>query len=70
MRIKAVIVDDEYLARQRIIKLLEEHDHVDIVGEAKNVGAAVEIINQKAPDLVFLDIQMPGDDGFFCAQRN
>ena len=64
MRIKTVIVDDEYLARQRIIKLLEEHDDVDIVGEAKNADDAVTLINDRNPDLVFLDIQMPGNNGF------
>lgn len=69
MNIKAVIVDDEYLARQRILKLLESHDHVDVVGEAKNADQALEVIQERAPDLVFLDVQMPGADGFSVLRR-
>ncbi len=69
MNIKAVIVDDEFLARQRIIKLLEEHDNVSVVGEAKNADQAVEVIKERAPDLVFLDVQMPGANGFSVLER-
>ncbi|MCE7992074.1 MAG: response regulator transcription factor [Roseivirga sp.] len=69
MNIKAVIVDDEFLARQRIIKLLEEHDEVSLVGEAKNADQAVEVIKERAPDLVFLDVQMPGANGFSVLER-
>lgn len=69
MKVKAVIVDDEFLARQRIIKLLEEHDNVSVVGEAKNADQAVEVIKERAPDLVFLDVQMPGANGFSVLER-
>lgn len=69
MEVKAVIVDDEYLARQRIIKLLEVHDEVSIVGEAKNADQAVEVIAERSPDIVFLDVQMPGEDGFSVIKR-
>lgn len=69
MKVKAVIVDDEFLARQRIIKLLEEHDTVTVVGEAKNADQAVEVIKERAPDLVFLDVQMPGANGFSVLER-
>ena len=62
--IKAVIVDDEFLARQRVLKLLEEYDQIKVIGEAKNGTQAVEIIDLKVPDLVFLDVQMPDFDGF------
>lgn len=64
MSIRTVIVDDERLARLRIIKLLEPHGEVQIVGEAKNGKEAVEEINGKKPDLIFLDIQMPDLNGF------
>ena len=64
MNIKAVIVDDEFLARQRILKLLEDDNEVEIIAECKNGEEAVETINSKEPDLVFLDIQMPDLDGF------
>jgi len=69
MDIKAVIVDDEFLARQRIIKLLETHDEVSVVGEARNADQAVAVIEERAPDLVFLDVQMPGADGFSVISR-
>lgn len=69
MNIKAVIVDDEFLARQRIIKLLEEHETVTVVGEAKNADQAIEVIQERAPDLVFLDVQMPGANGFSVLER-
>lgn len=69
MNIKAVIVDDEFLARQRIIKLLEEHENVSVVGEAKNADQAIEVIRERAPDLLFLDVQMPGANGFSVLER-
>jgi two-component system LytT family response regulator/two-component system response regulator LytT len=59
-----VVVDDEALARARIRKLLEAFDDLECVGEAKNGLEAVERIRELKPDLVFLDIQMPGMDGF------
>ncbi len=62
--IRAIIVDDEYLARQRVLKLLESHDEIKVTAEAKNGSEAVELINLKEPDLVFLDVQMPDFDGF------
>ncbi|MEO1050405.1 MAG: LytTR family DNA-binding domain-containing protein [Bacteroidota bacterium] len=64
MIIKAVVVDDEILARKRIMTLLENHDDVKVIGQCRNGTEAVETIRQKEPDLVFLDIQMPDIDGF------
>lgn len=63
-RIRAVIVDDEELGRERIQALLEEHPDVDIVGVCADGRSAVEKIEDTRPDLVFLDVQMPGMDGF------
>lgn len=62
--IRAVIIDDEFLARQRLLKLLEEHDNVQVVGEARNGKLGVELIQTKEPELIFLDIQMPDLNGF------
>ena len=62
--ITAVIVDDEPLARERVRELLETEDDVDVVGEASNGAEALTMIASEEPDLVFLDIQMPGLDGF------
>jgi two-component system LytT family response regulator len=62
--IKAIIVDDERLARNELKKLLEQHPEIQIVEEASNVDEAVEKIDLLRPELIFLDIQMPGKTGF------
>jgi DNA-binding LytR/AlgR family response regulator len=62
--IRVMIVDDEELARARIRGLLDAFDGLECVGEAENGPQAVERIRELKPDLVFLDIQMPGMDGF------
>lgn len=61
---KALIIDDERLARKELAKLLEEHPSIEIVGEAVNADEAEQMINDLNPDLLFLDIQMPGRTGF------
>ena len=61
---KALIVDDERLARNELRRLLAAHPQIEIVGEAADADAARERIAQLAPDLLFLDVQMPGEDGF------
>jgi len=61
---KALIVDDERLARKELMKLLEEHPSIEIVGEAMNADEAEKLIEELNPDLLFLDIQMPGRTGF------
>jgi two-component system, LytTR family, response regulator LytT len=63
MSISAVIVDDEQLAREELAYLLKEAD-VDVVAQGKNGVEAVNLIKDLSPDLVFLDVQMPGLDGF------
>ena len=62
--IKAIIVDDERLARNELKKLLEQYPEIQIVDEASNVDEGVEKIDITRPDLIFLDIQMPGKTGF------
>lgn len=64
MPIRVLIIDDESLARDTIRLLLEDHAEFDIVGECKDGVEAVEAIRANKPDLVFLDIQMPGKNGF------
>lgn len=61
---KAVIIDDERLARNELKKLLLEFPDVEVVGEAANATEGLEKIESLSPDLVFLDIQMPGKTGF------
>lgn len=61
---KALIIDDERLARTELRRLLEPFKEIQIVGEAVNVDDAIEKISQLNPELLFLDIQMPGKSGF------
>jgi two-component system LytT family response regulator len=63
-KIRAVVVDDEELGRDRIQTLLGEQSDVDIVGVCADGPSAVETIEREQPDLVFLDVQMPGMNGF------
>ena len=61
---KALIIDDERLARKELAKLLDEYKEIDIVGEAVNADDAKEKIAALQPELLFLDVQMPGKTGF------
>jgi len=63
-RLRALIVDDEPLARKRIRALLDGEPEVEVAGEAGSGSEAVARIREIRPDLVFLDVQMPGMDGF------
>jgi two-component system LytT family response regulator len=63
MAIRALIVDDEFLARQRIEDLLRKENDIEVVGMATTGTEAVEKIRELHPDLVFLDVQMPGMSG-------
>ena len=60
----ALIVDDERLARKDLISLLEEHPQIKVVAEADLVSTAIAAIKKYHPDVIFLDIQMPGKSGF------
>ena len=61
--IKAIVIDDERLARAELRRLLSPHADIDIVGEAANAKQARELIATTRPDVVFLDVQMPGESG-------
>jgi two-component system, LytTR family, response regulator len=62
--IRALIVDDERLARSELRRLLAVHAEIEIVGEAANIVDAERAINELQPELIFLDVQMPGGSGF------
>ena len=62
--IRALVVDDEPLARERVRRLLSGEQDVEVVGESKDGFEAVAGIRKLKPDLLFLDVQMPGKDGF------
>lgn len=64
MSLSAVIVDDEQLARDELAFLLKDVGDVDVVAQGKNGLEAVNLIKEHNPDMVFLDVQMPGLDGF------
>ena len=67
--LRAVVVDDEQLARDELCYLLDEVGGVEVVGQAGNGLEALDAIGRHSPDLVFLDIQMPGLTGFEVARR-
>ena len=61
---KALIIDDSNLARQELKHLLKNFNQVQVIGEAENAQSALQLIEEKKPELLFLDIQMPDKDGF------
>jgi two-component system LytT family response regulator len=67
-KIRTLVVDDEPMARERVLSLLEQEEDVEVVGECSDGNQALAAIQHQAPDLVFLDVQMPGLDGFGVIQ--
>jgi two-component system LytT family response regulator len=65
----AVIIDDERLARVELKRLMAAHPEVEVIGEARGGEEALAMISKLAPDLIFLDIQMPGMTGFELLDR-
>jgi two-component system LytT family response regulator len=68
-KIKVVIIDDEILARNLLKEYLLDHDNFTLIAECKNGIEAIGVINALQPDLIFLDIQMPGKTGFEVLQE-
>ena len=66
---RTIVVDDEELARRRVLNLLEEVPEIEVVGECSNGKTAIKEINSQKPDLVFLDISMKDMNGFEVLQR-
>lgn len=66
---RAIIIDDERLARAELRKLLQEYPEVEVVDEASNAEEGIQKIDSQNPDLIFLDIQMPGKTGFEMLQE-
>ncbi len=64
MNKKAIIIDDERLARNELKKLLTEFPEIEVIDEASNADEGLQKIEALNPDLIFLDIQMPGKTGF------
>ena len=61
---RALLIDDERLAREELKKMLHAYPNIEIVGEASNVDEAIQLIDKFDPDVLFLDIQMPEKTGF------
>jgi len=66
---KALLIDDERLARSELRRLLAAHPDIETVGEAVDVEDAVQKVTELKPGLLFLDVQMPGADGFSLLER-
>ena len=66
---KALLIDDERLARNELRRLLKAHADIEIIGEAIDVDDAMEKIEALRPELIFLDVQMPGGDGFSLLEK-
>ena len=64
MKIRTMVVDDETMARERIVGLLQQEQDIEIIGQCADGAQAVHAIHAQQPDLVFLDVQMPACDGF------
>jgi two-component system LytT family response regulator len=64
MKIRTLVVDDEPLARERLLRLLKDEPELELLGECGNGREALDALRRYAPDLVFLDVQMPELDGF------
>lgn len=61
---KTLVIDDERLARKEMITMLQKHPQIEVLGECANADEALHAIESMRPDLIFLDIQMPGKTGF------
>lgn len=68
-KLKAIIVDDEELARFDLRSLLNKYNNINIVGEAADVKSAIELINENNPDVIFLDIQLQRATGFDLLEK-
>jgi two-component system LytT family response regulator len=67
--IRAILVDDEPLLRQHLRESLAAHPEIDLVGEARGVDSAAELVAAERPDVIFLDVRMPPDNGFDLLPR-
>lgn len=67
--IRTVIVDDEPMARMRVAKLLEKDPEIQMIAQCEDGIAALDTIKERKPDLIFLDVEMPGLNGFELVQR-
>ena len=66
---KAIVVEDSRLAREGLVKMLEAYPELDIIGSADHPSNALTLIQEQQPDIIFLDIHMPGESGFDLLEK-
>ncbi|NQZ20684.1 MAG: response regulator transcription factor [Colwellia sp.] len=67
--LNAIIIDDERMARQELLRLLKKHPNITVVAQAENIDQGLEEIERHQPDIIFLDIEMPGGTGLTLAEK-
>lgn len=67
--LNAIIIDDERMARQELLRLLKKHPNITVVEQAENIDEGFEEIQKHQPDIIFLDIEMPGGTGLSLAEK-
>jgi two-component system LytT family response regulator len=67
--LNAIIIDDERMARQELLRLLKKHPHINVVAQAENIDQGYDEIKKHQPDIIFLDIEMPGGTGLTLAEK-
>ena len=68
-KIRLMLVDDQQLFREGVKSLLKDHSEVEVVAEAADGNTALDLASQEAPDVILLDLKMPGMDGMECCRR-
>ena len=68
-KVKCLVVDDEQLARDFVIEYLADFPQIEVVAQSGKASEAIQLIDSKKPDLLFLDVQMPGKDGFEVLEK-
>ncbi|RYY03032.1 MAG: response regulator [Gammaproteobacteria bacterium] len=66
---KAIVVEDSRLAREGLVRMLQAHPQIDVVGAAEHPSSALTLIHEHHPDVIFLDIHMPGESGFDLLEK-
>jgi two-component system LytT family response regulator len=67
--LNAIIIDDERMARQELLRLLKKHPQINVVAQAENIDQGFDEIEKHQPDIIFLDIEMPGGTGLTLAEK-